>query len=410
MARRRSFRKPSRRQVEQHRVARVTPAHGGWNVEFSDGMSIHVHRGHGRTDQWFAMHPMDLRHERRSPSPEVRKTMQYVAISAVAGHPVEFFIDSQDDVVAVDQRQEQKVMASRRKQQHLPGIEPGAQPVEIVIPTMDWEQIGGDMDPGTYGGTIATADGDHVELLKIMPVREYVGDKEAAEVGFPFWTKEAWFDLDDLDPKDDDVKSALQTAGFSEGDQQIWFEDEATPEQRAIVIAEALLDYGRGDEGPSGWSGDLPDHKVKWWNKKIVPLPEYLADEDEAFASEVLLADLDIDHEGFGPEKDEPTNGLKVTTRGSTVEITEWTDIEAANGEEQPEGEKIVKQSATVDLEELIGPGKHVGAYSGFRKAVTLAELAQMDPEDQEKTIVAAAIAYLAYFGGEEEFVDAIGD
>jgi hypothetical protein len=30
--------------------------------------------------------------------------------------------------------------------------------------------------------------------------------------------------------------------------------------------------------------------------------------------------------------------------------------------------------------------------------------------EDQEKAIVAAAIAWLAYHGGDEEFVDEIGD
>jgi hypothetical protein len=179
-------------------------------------------------------------------------------------------------------------MASRRRQQHLPGIEPGTPPIEVAIPTMGWEQIGGDMDPGTYGGTIATADGDHIELLKIQPVREYVGDKEAADVGFPFWTKEAWFNLDDLDPKDEDVRSALRFSGFDEGDQRIWFEDEATPEQRAVVIAEALLDYGRGDGGPSGWSEDLPNHEVKWSSGKTATMRAYLADEDEAFRDDVL--------------------------------------------------------------------------------------------------------------------------
>jgi len=273
--------------------------------------------------------------------------------------------------------------------------------LKIIIPTMDWEQIGGDMDPGTYGGTIATGDGHTIELIKIQPVREHVGDKEAAEVGFPFWTREASFYASDLDPSNEDVKGALQYIGMDLDT----LEADFTPTQRAMVISEALLDYGRADEGPAGWSGDIgiPD-KVKWWGGKIAG-SEYIADEDEAFVREVLLDDLDVDY-----EKLLPASGLKVETRGQTVEITEWTDIEDANGEEQPEGEKIVKQSATVDLEELIGPGKHVGAYSGFRKAVTLAELAQMDPEDQEKTIVAAAIAYLAYHGGEEEFVDAIGD
>jgi len=179
-------------------------------------------------------------------------------------------------------------MASRRRQQHLPGIEPGVGTIEVVVPTMDWEQISGDMDPGTYGGTIATGDGDHLELIEIQPVREHVGDDEAADVGFPFWTKEAWFDLADLDPTNDDVKSALRSAGFSEGDQQIWFEEEATPEQRAIVIAEALLGWGRGDEGPAGWSGDINiPEKVKWSSGKVAGA-EYLADEDDAFRDDVL--------------------------------------------------------------------------------------------------------------------------
>ena len=55
--------------------------------------------------------------------------------------------------------------------------------LEITIPKMGWEQIGGDMDPGTYGGTIATGDGRAIELIKIQPVREHVGDSEA-----PTWT------------------------------------------------------------------------------------------------------------------------------------------------------------------------------------------------------------------------------
>lgn len=175
-----------------------------------------------------------------------------------------------------------------RRQPSLPGFPDIPDPIEVRIPTMPWTQIGGDMDPGAHGGTIATADGDHIELLKIMPVREYIGDKEAADVGFPFWTKEAWFDLADLDPKNEDVQSALRSNGFNSGEQRIWFEEDATPEERALVIAEALLDYGRGDEGPSGWSEDLPDYEVKWWGDKVVRLPEYVADEDESFRDDIL--------------------------------------------------------------------------------------------------------------------------
>jgi len=174
--------------------------------------------------------------------------------------------------------------ARRRPQLPLPGIEPGIGPIDIVIPTMDWQQIGGDMSPGTYGGTIATADGDHIELITIQPVREHVGDKEAKEVGFPFWTREAWFDVDDLDPKNADVQSALQFIGM-DLDQ---LEGDFSPEERAIVIAEALLDYGRADEGPSGWSGDIGiPAKVKWSSGEVAGA-EYLADEDEAFRDDVL--------------------------------------------------------------------------------------------------------------------------
>jgi hypothetical protein len=295
-----------------------------------------------------------------------------------------------------------------RNQQHLPGIEPDVDPIAVIIPMMGWEQIGGDMDPGTYGGTIATGDGNHLELIKIQPVREYVGDKEAKDVGFPFWTRTAWFDAADLDPKNADVRSALNFIGMS----LETLEEDFSPERRAIVIADALLDYGRADEGPAGWSADIdiPD-KVKWSGGGVAG-PEYLADEDEAFRREVLLGDLELDYESYGPDKNEPASGLKVEiTRGHTVEIAEWTDIEAANGEEQPEGEKVVKQTAEVELDELFDPrGKHRGTYGGDNQDVTLVELAVMDDEDREKAIVAAAIAYIGYYGGDEEYVDAIGD
>ena len=174
-------------------------------------------------------------------------------------------------------------------------------------------------------------------------------------------------------------------------------EKDFTPTQRAVVIAEALLDYGHGDEGPAGWSADIgiPDG-VKWWTGKVAG-SEYLADEDDEFRNEILLGDLDVDYESYGPDEEDPTGGLKVYVRGHTVEITEWTDIEAANGEEQPEGEEVSKQYAEVEL-------------GGDLKKVSLVELADMDDEAREKAVVAAAIAFIAYHGGEEEFVNNVGD
>jgi hypothetical protein len=160
--------------------------------------------------------------------------------------------------------------------------ESGDRTMEITIPTMGWEQIDGDMDPGTYGGTIARGDGHTLELLKIQPVREYVGDDEARDVGFPFWTREASFDESDLDPGKKDVQSAMQSIGIDAD-----YLRDITPTQRALTLASALLDYGRAEEGPAGWSKDIIHEPVKWQYGDVAGA-EYLADEDEAFRNEVL--------------------------------------------------------------------------------------------------------------------------
>jgi hypothetical protein len=233
----------------------------------------------------------------------------------------------------------------RGRQQHLPGIEPGVGHIEVAIPTMGWEQIGGDVDPGTYGGTIATGDGDRLELIKIQPVREYVGDREAKDVGFPFWTRTAWFDAADLDPKNADVRSALDSFGMS----LETLEEDFTPEQRAVVIAEALLDYGRDDEGPAGWSADIdiPD-KVKWLGGEVAG-PEYLADKDEAFRDYVLgyaeikaaleeeverLADQSA-AEGWSTAGDQMMSDVEDAgfDPGSIVILAEFGDATAVNGD-----------------------------------------------------------------------------
>ena len=151
--------------------------------------------------------------------------------------------------------------------------------MDLKIAKHGWVQVGGDMNPGTHGGTIAQADGRAIELLKIQPVRAYIGDSEAVEVGHPFWTQEGYFDLDDLSLSNKDVQSALETVGLDE-DALL----EMKPETRAMAIAEALLDYGRGDEGEAGWARDvLGDRRVKWWGSKRPAGWRYLADEDVEF-------------------------------------------------------------------------------------------------------------------------------
>lgn len=101
------FRKPAKRVLDRIRVEDVSSERSGWRVRFSDDMTIHVHQGHGRSDLWYAMRPMDLRHEGRSPSPETRRAMQFVALASVMPGritgPAEFFLDREGDVVAVSQ-------------------------------------------------------------------------------------------------------------------------------------------------------------------------------------------------------------------------------------------------------------------------------------------------------------------
>lgn len=150
--------------------------------------------------------------------------------------------------------------------------------VDMVIATHGWTQIGGDVNPGAHGGTIARANGQTIEIRKIMPVRAYVGDSEAVDVGFPFWTKDGYFDADDLRLDSDDVRSARKFTGLD--DETLL---ELKPESRAMAIAEALLDYGRGDEGPAGWAKDVVPDRVTWWGSKRPQGWRYLADEDVEF-------------------------------------------------------------------------------------------------------------------------------
>jgi len=161
--------------------------------------------------------------------------------------------------------------------------------VSIRIPKIPrWKQISGDMSPGAYGALIARSDGDALELREIQPVREAVGDGEAEEVGFPFWSKEAYYDLDDLSPSREEVQHALQAMDIDlEGGTGAAGDPEWTPENRALAIAEALMRYGSGvDEGPAGWSTDVVPGEVEWWSG--VGGPEFISDEDQEFRTDIL--------------------------------------------------------------------------------------------------------------------------
>lgn len=141
-----------------------------------------------------------------------------------------------------------------------------------------WYQISGDMTPERHGGIIANREGTSIELIEIQPVRELVGEGEAIGVGFPFWSRTAWYDARDLSPENGTVRTALRSMGIE-------LRDIVGPNQD-MAIAEALMRYGHGvEEGPSGWAKDvLGKRKVLWWasGKKRIGW-KYLSDEDRDF-------------------------------------------------------------------------------------------------------------------------------
>jgi len=214
--------------------------------------------------------------------------------------------------------------------------------LELRIPTFSWKQIGGDVNASSHGGTIAEADGNHIELLTIQPVASYIGKGEAKEVGHPFWTKEAWFDLDDLDPdgkNGKEVLSALRSMGVSVEDGRLVSNGDIigdSPETNALIIAEALLDYGRADEGPAGWGAEdiYPDRVVEWWMGGKQTLGEYLADEDAEFRREVLGERYAVhvagEYDSIHAEEDDAIEAAREVAklRPDTVTVTDEFDGE----------------------------------------------------------------------------------
>ena len=96
-------------------------------------------------------------------------------------------------------------------------------------------------------------------------------------------------------------------------------------------------------------------------------------------------------------------NGLLMKDDGGGyVEICEWNDLHGLGFEKQiEEGTPVLKICAVVPIERLIDPTEpHRGTYAGD---VGGAEVTSENIKD-------AGIAYLAYWGGEESFVEEAGD
>ena len=132
-----------------------------------------------------------------------------------------------------------------------------------------WYQIDGDLDAAKYGATIARFDGSGVELREIQSVREHVGDREAAEVGYPFWSNEAYFDEDEL-------------SGSSRAEKL-----ERLEEKIEDLAVEGKIPW---EPGPSGWAADvLPvpgaqASRIHWWT----PQGHGFREEEAEFRREIL--------------------------------------------------------------------------------------------------------------------------
>jgi hypothetical protein len=160
-----------------------------------------------------------------------------------------------------------------------------------------WYQIGGDQDPGKYGGIIARYDGRGVDILEICPMIDAVGEEEALEFGSPFAGRDAHYDEDDLLSTTGHFAESLAEAKQSQG-----LEDDALPEDkiaRLFALSEAMLrhwgaHFGNSEER-AGYAKDvLGNLKVHWWGSRGKKGYTYLSDEDREFKR--LLRERDKEH------------------------------------------------------------------------------------------------------------------
>jgi hypothetical protein len=121
----------------------------------------------------------------------------------------------------------------------------------------------------------------------------------------------------------------------------------------------------------------------------------------------------EFEYDKTGPDEKNPESGLRVALSMYDVEITEWTltappDDEDAH--EDWEAEPVLRLDVTVDVRKLLEPdAKHRGGYSGDA-GQSYADVLQLPAEDQEQPIVAAAISWLASYGGDESMVAEVGE
>lgn len=147
-----------------------------------------------------------------------------------------------------------------------------------------------DLDPLTYGGTYYRGNlTDGYDVFEVQPVAAYVGGAEAAEVGFPFWSRESFHDRADIVA----TLSDRHVLGYIGADRLLGRDVDTLIETEILEVVYALHSYGcNADNGPAGWSGDLP-------LSGLGITEEDGAAADDAFRADVL-GEYDDDTDGEG--------------------------------------------------------------------------------------------------------------
>ena len=267
----------------------------------------------------------------------------------------------EDGVIHADGHWNTGRLRRNGEQTHFPFGSKRAGALEITMPDFDWEQIDGDVNLPQHGGIIARCQGGQIYLVEIQPVRGYVGDGEAKDVGFPFWTKKASYDADDLSPSKKEVRAALQSSDVDL--------DEVDPEELAKVIAVACMRHGHGsEEGDGGWAGDkrpseegranlLGSRKVRWGYVGVgrKTFEEEAGDEDDEFRREVLGTEVaytykmtyevwddeavdagETDNKGWEDEGSREYDSLEDILNASIIKNKSWTEWSDSN----PDGKR----------------------------------------------------------------------
>lgn len=169
-------------------------------------------------------------------------------------------------------------------------VRAGQEPVDLGEEDTEWDAGYGTGSVPGENLLLVRIQGDSVEVAEIQSVREAIGDDEAAEVGFPFWTRLAEYEADHL-ALGDETQQLIESADI--GPYGIEDFAAATPMERAVLLFE-IRDMAGGPvrpyEGQSGFSEDvLEAHDIDIDELGGGNLAqEYWDDADETFRVEVL--------------------------------------------------------------------------------------------------------------------------